>query len=260
MKIAAVALDTPMRTFPESWLARFDASKADVICLNEMPIGPWFPENKSFDQETLDHSIALHDTAFQSLLPLQQTFISSRPAIINQLVINEALVLHKDFWLTPHSKQYFPEESGYWETSWFQPGPTALQPFEINGLLFGVLLCTDAMFLQQALNYSRQGVQVICVPRATGGGCDDVWLGTLKIMAQHTGCYVISSNRKTPQDFDGQIYNGQVFNGRGVIFNPFGEMIAETTDDQPLVTASIDIEAIEQAKNTYPAYLSAPAK
>jgi N-carbamoylputrescine amidase len=62
-----------------------------------------------------------------------------------------------------------------------------------------------------------------------------------------SGCYVISSNRAA-----GAEGSGKQFGGRGFVFSPLGELMAETSPDQPLLTVEVDVGLVEQVQSQYP--------
>ena len=65
-----------------------------------------------------------------------------------------------------------------------------------------------------------------------------------------SGCYAISSNRA------GIDQKGQEFGGGGWIFDPFGDLIAETSPERPVVSADLDLALVERAQQEYPCCVS----
>ena len=69
--------------------------------------------------------------------------------------------------------------------------------------------------------------------------------------AVSSGAYVLTSNRS------GQGQDGKTqFGGRGMIIDPDGAILAQTSGERPFATANIDPEAAASAKSTYPRYLA----
>ena len=64
-----------------------------------------------------------------------------------------------------------------------------------------------------------------------------------------SGCYVASSNRAGIDE------SGMEFAGKGWIFNPVGEMIVETTPENPVVATDLDLSLVQRAKGEYPCYV-----
>jgi predicted amidohydrolase len=66
-----------------------------------------------------------------------------------------------------------------------------------------------------------------------------------------SGAFVLTSNR-SGQGQDGKMQ----FGGRGMIVDPDGTIVAQTTGERPFATANIELESAASAKTTYPRYLA----
>ena len=119
---------------------------------------------------------------------------------------------------------------------------------EYRGLRIGVLLCTELMFNEWARHYRRQGAHVIVVPRASGASRK--WDTAAAMAAIVSGCYVLSSNR-APRAND----SASTFGGRGFVYSPTGELLAETSPSKPLVTIDVDVTRVAGAQRGYPCYV-----
>jgi N-carbamoylputrescine amidase len=104
------------------------------------------------------------------------------------------------------------------------------------------------MFNEWARHYRRQGAHVIVVPRASGGSRK--WDIAAAMAAIVSGCYVLSSNR-APQMND----SGSDFGGRGFVYSPTGELLAETSSSTPLVSIDVDVTRVAEAQSGYPCYV-----
>jgi N-carbamoylputrescine amidase len=148
-----------------------------------------------------------------------------------------------------HTKQYFPDEEGYYEARWFQAGERHFRLDDAGPLRCGFLICTELMFNEHARHYGRAGAHVILVPRATGSGSLDRWLVAMRMAAIVSGSYVVSSNRS------GTDSHGQTFGGHGWIIDPSGTLVAETSAEAPAVFYEIDTDLVAQAQRDYPCYV-----
>jgi len=72
----------------------------------------------------------------------------------------------------------------------------------------------------------------------------------MRMAAIVSGCYVLSSNRS------GTDARGQAFGGCGWIIDPAGELVAQTSPDDPVVSHEIDLELVRRAQREYPCYVS----
>jgi N-carbamoylputrescine amidase len=148
-----------------------------------------------------------------------------------------------------HTKQYFPDEEGYYEARWFQGGERHFRVADAGKVRVGFLICTEVMFNEHARHYGRSGAHVVAVPRAVGRESLPRWLVAMKMAAVVSGCYVITSNR------NGIDSNGQEFGGCGWIVDPAGDLVAQTSWASPIVTYDIDLDFVAGAQSEYPCYV-----
>ena len=152
-----------------------------------------------------------------------------------------------------HAKVYLPDEPGFWEASWYAPGPARFRGFDVGGARAGFAICTEMWFLQRAREYGRDGVQLLASPRATGLSSADKWLAGGRAAAVVSGAYSLSSNRS------GRDTDDYAWAGLGWIVEPEeGDVLARTRADQPWVTVDLDLGHADRAKQTYPRYVVAP--
>lgn len=228
-----------------------DAARPDILVTNEMPFGPWLAGGPAFDASAAQRSVELHDRGRSALAALGvPAVISSRPVWQDDRLANEAFVLDAAGDRPLHRKQFFPEEDGWYEATWFRADGGGFAVHEVVGLHLGVLLCTELMFNEQARRYGRAGADLIVVPRATGAAHRS-WFTAGAMAAIVSGSYVVSSNRAgAPAD------GGPAFGGRGFAFAPDGKPLAETSAEAPFVTIALDLEASRRQKAEYPCYVA----
>lgn len=236
------------------------ASGADLFLLNEMPFGRWVAAGPEPDGETARRSVTLHEEGLDRLDEFgADAVLGTRPVLREGRLLNEAFV-RGDLVTTRdpgHAKRYLPEEEGYWEARWFDRGDGEYRPVGVgmpagSGLSVGFLICTEVWFNEWARRLGRRGAHLIVVPRATPPSSTDRWRTAVRMAALVSGCWVASSNRVGT---DGR---GESFGGRGWIFAPDGELVAETTEDEPVAAVELELEAVERAKATYPRYVEEP--
>lgn len=223
----------------------------DFFLLNEMPFGRWIAAGATFDQGTWKQACAVHEEGIGRLGELGAAAVAgSRPRELGGGRVNEAFLwTEKEGLRGVHTKQYFPDEEGFFEARWFQRGESAFQPADCGGLRCGFLICTDVMFNERARHHGRNGAQVIFVPRATSKALLPRWRVAMRMAAIVSGCYVLSSNR------GGVDSRGQLFGGAGWIVTPDGEVVAQTSDGNPVAFCTIDTHAVARAKRDYPCYV-----
>jgi N-carbamoylputrescine amidase len=223
----------------------------DFLLLNEMPFGPWISAGEAFEEAAWSRSLSLHDSGLDRLPELGAKAVAgTRPRMLGGRRVNEAFVWTRDGGLRGvHTKQYFPDEEGYYEARWFEGGDRHFATADAAGLQVGFLICTELMFNEHARRYGRTGADLLLVPRAAGAGSLRRWLVAVRMAAIVSGCYVLSSNRA------GAGSRGQVFGGTGWIVDPFGDLIAETSPTVPIAVHEIDLALVRRAQSEYPCYV-----
>lgn len=221
---------------------------AHLFLLNEMPFGPWVASRPAFDEALWKESLAAHRDGMANLSRLGATYVAGTQPVERGTRMNEAFLWSGSGLEPVHTKQYFPDEEGYYEARWFKAGDRNFRIADAGGLRCGFLICTELMFNEHARRYGREGAHVILVPRAVGVTSLDRWLVAMRMAAIVSGCYVLSSNR-------GGVENGQVFGGRGWIIDPRGDVVAETSAETPVVYAEIDTDVVAKAQREYPCYV-----
>jgi N-carbamoylputrescine amidase len=226
------------------------ASRPDVLVTNEMPFGPWIAIAPGFDKALAEKSVHLHEEAIEAMSALNiPLLISSRPVWAGARLANEAFALQDRKYRRIHQKHFFPEEPGWHEASWFQTAHEGFDPIDALGINIGVLLCTELMFNEHARRYGRAKADLIAVPRATGTSVAS-WRTACAMAALVSGSYVVSSNRI------GGSEGSPCFGGKGFAFAPDGTLIAETSEQDPLVCFELDLETSRRQKREYPCYVS----
>jgi len=136
---------------------------------NEMPFGEWLASSEQFDVKRAENSIRLHDEGLDAIRNLNARIVlSSRPVRTDGKLANEAFALHSGEYRFLHQKHYFPQESGFYEKSWFETKRTGFEVSRMEDLGVGVLLCTEIMFNERARELGRAGADLIVTPRASG--------------------------------------------------------------------------------------------
>ena len=225
---------------------RVSAEAPHLFLLNEMPFGPWIAAGDRFDERVWRGSLAAHDEGMSHLSELGAAIVAgTRPRETGNLRVNEAFLGTE----AVHTKQYFPDEEGYYEARWFQAGERHFRLASAGALRCGFLICTELMFNEHARRYGREGAHVILAPRAAGSSSLDRWLVATRMAAIVSGAYVISSNRA------GTDSRGQLFGGSGWIVDPTGNLVARTSAELPVAFHEIDTDLVAQAQREYPCYV-----
>lgn len=225
------------------------AARPDILVTNEMPFGPWIAEGAVFSQNEAALSVSAHEKGIEGLISLGiPAVISSRPVWNGIRLANEAFVLENGVVRPLHRKQYFPNESGWFESEWYAGDDSGFALAEVLGIKAGVLVCTEVMFNERARAYGKQGASLVVVPRASGVD-QESWKIAGAMAALVSGAYVVSSNRV------GRSKGGTVFGGGGFAFAPGGKLLAVTTAVNFVQALELDPEISVRARREYPCYV-----
>ena len=225
--------------------------ETEILLLNEMPFYPWFVLSKEFKLKIAEDAVRSNDESMSILNELGcKHIIASRPVIENGKLYNEAFILTEQKYTPVHVKHFLPEETGFFEDSWFSRKPPVFDLFDVGQNRAGIMLCTELWFSEYARSYGKNGAHFIMVPRATKIDGLERWKVGFRYAAIVSGAYIISSNRA------GKIVDDD-YAGYGCIVDPNGEILAHTSNDNPFVTLDLDPAHAQEAKKSYPRYVRA---
>lgn len=248
LRVAVTEVTAELDPETSAWhelAARVRATAADLVLLNEMPFGRWLAQSKKARDDSFASSMRAHDAGIRQFPDLgTRVVLATRPQQEGARRINQAFAWVDGKIVVAHTKQYLPDEEGTWEKRWFERGTPGFNPVEV-GVSVGFLICTEVMFTEWARIYRQAGAKIIAVPRASGVESLHRWRTAISMAAIVSGCYVLSSNRS------GGIGKSS-FGGHGMIVAPSGDLIAETSEAQPVVAAVIDLSAVRKAQLGYP--------
>ncbi|MDA7984887.1 MAG: carbon-nitrogen hydrolase family protein [Alphaproteobacteria bacterium] len=140
-----------------------------------------------------------------------------------------------------------PNGENYRESDTITPG-TNTTLAETPWANVGMSVCYDLRFPQLYRDYARNGADWLAVPSAftvpTGRAH---WHVLLRARAIENGCFVFAPAQT------GTHPGGRKTFGHSLIVNPWGEIIAEATDNTPqCITADINTAAVQHARRRIP--------
>jgi N-carbamoylputrescine amidase len=220
-----------------AWVA---SARVDLLITSEMPFGYWIAEARDFESAAAMRLCESQELGTAWLQSLASPFVlTSRACRGTERLRNQAIVLRPGTIEKSHDKRYMPQEHRWFEESWFERGSSPPRIFDAGGIRLGILLCTEAMFPEEARTLGLLGADLIAVPRASGDSTK--WDAALAMAAVSAGAYVVSVNR-----------DGGCFAGGAQAFSPNGDRLMALSDGCNFPTFELAMEVARSAKASYP--------
>ncbi len=144
----------------------------------------------------------------------------------------------------------------YRESDTYQPGCINESQISPKPLTFGDLtvqlglsICYDLRFPEMYRALVQRGAQIVCVPAAfTCETGEAHWAALLRARAIENQVYVLAAAQH------GLHANGRQTWGHSMIIDPWGDVIAQQSTGQGLVSATLDLTKIELLKARFPVH------
>ena len=111
----------------------------------------------------------------------------------------------------------------------------------------GVSVCSDLRFPEVYRELALNGAEVIVCASAFLSPRYDHWEFFLRARATENQCWVVASGQ-----YGVEPKSGIAFVGRSMIVDPWGTIVATASDEEGVVTATIDLGFAEEVKRRYP--------
>ena len=256
MRVTVCQIDPRSGQLPKSLAAlgsHLNDSESDLLLLPEMAFSEWLAGDNTPSAERWDESVETNDSYIVELGDLGVAHVVGTRPIVNtsQSRRNEAYVWTEatNYASPVREKYYLPDEDGYWEHSWYDRGAKSFDTARAGDALVGIQICTEMWFFEWSRHYASERVDLLCIPRATPHDTTDKWIAGGQAAAVCSGAYSLSSNLWYPRGVEANC------GGVGWIIDPEGRVLATTSEEQPFVTAEIDLNFSRLSKSTYPRYI-----
>lgn len=251
MKVTVCELNNDEGHFSEEWeklVVHVKNEKSDLVLLPELIFAPWVAFEPEYKAVVWEQGEKAHEEWKKRLKELSPAIVlGSGPVTIGGKRLNEAFVWESASGYKPvHYKYYVPNLRGFWEANWYQRGEKEFAPVQTSKALLGFMICTELWFFQHSREYGQKGIHIVVNPRATARNSGDKWLVGGRATSIVSGAYSLSSIRVTTGD------KGPTMGGTAWIIAPSGEVMGQTSKEQPFLTMEIDLEQAERAKKSYP--------
>ena len=263
---AANALDPqqPVEKVSEAMIAKHlplidqaGAAGVQILCLQELFNGPYFPPSQDAKWYGLAEAIPDGPT-IRLLQPIARRHKMVMVVPIYERAMagvyyNTAVVLDADgSYLGCYRKNHIPHVAGFWEKFFFKPGNLGYPVFETAYAKVGVYICYDRHFPEGARLLGLNGAEIVFNPSATVEGLSRyLWKLEQPAHAVANGYFMGNINRvgsEAPWDI-GRFY------GTSYFCDPRGQVIAEAGEqDDELVVADLDLDLIDEVRNTWQFY------
>jgi N-carbamoylputrescine amidase len=237
---------------------------AEIVCLQELFRSQYFCREENAELFALAESIpgpstdALGRLSRDLGIAIVASLFERRAAGVYH---NTAAVLGPDGGIIGlYRKMHIPDDPLYYEKFYFTPGDLGFRNFDTPFGRVGVLVCWDQWYPEGARISALGGANVLFYPTAIGWhpaekaefGAQqlDAWRTIQRAHAIANGVYVVAVNRV---GFEGPPEKGLEFWGSSFIADPFGQVIAEASNDrEEILTAECDPRRLEDVRRNWP--------
>ena len=157
------------------------------------------------------------------------------------------LVLADDDQLTTYRKIHLYDSFGEKESDTISPGELKPGLAEVRGFPLGLMTCYDLRFPELARVLVKEGAEALVVPAAWVAGERKVehWRTLLRARAIENTVWVIGVGQPAPR-----------YAGHSMVVAPNGDIVAEAGDDNEVLEAVIDRDAVAVVRRTNPSLLN----
>ena len=239
------------------------ARGANIVCLQELFMGPYFCQSEDHRFFQLAESIPGPTTATFSALARELNVVIIASLFEKRaegLYHNTAAILDADgTYLGKYRKMHIPDDPQYYEKFYFTPGDLGFRAWDTAYGRIGVLICWDQWYPEGARLTAMQGAAILFYPTAIG------WLppekaeyGERQAAAWETiqrghaianGCYVAAVNRV---GFEPGVADGIEFWGSSFVADPNGRLIAKAAQVEETLIVPCDLAQVDVVRTHWP--------
>jgi N-carbamoylputrescine amidase len=244
---------------------------ADVICLQELFLGPYFCQQEDARLFDLAEPVPGPTTGTFATLA-KRTGTAIIVSLFEQraagLYHNTAAVLGRDGELLGrYRKMHIPDDPAFYEKFYFAPGDLGPLAVDTHVGRIGVCVCWDQWYPEAARLTALKGAEVIFYPTAIGWHPAEkdllgdeqraAWQIVQRGHAVANGCYIAAANRigleRPLADGNNAQGAGIEFWGSSFVAGPMGDLVAQApADEEAILLAQVDPERIEAVRRGWP--------
>jgi N-carbamoylputrescine amidase len=240
------------------------ARGAQIVCLQELFRSQYFCREERHELFDLAESIPGPSTAALGKLARELKVVVVASLFERRaagLYHNTAAVLGADGGIQGlYRKMHIPDDPLYFEKFYFTPGDLGFRRFDTPFGRIGVLVCWDQWYPEAARITALAGADILFYPTAIGwhpsekvqygAGQLDAWRTIQRSHAIANGVYVAAVNRV---GYEGTPEHGLEFWGSSFVSDPFGQVIAEASQDkEEVLVVECDPRKAEEIRRNWP--------
>jgi len=225
-RVADLADGADLVVLPEAFARDFGEPGSDLTPYAEPLDGPFAGR--------LSELASTHDVALLAGM-FEQSAEAEHPY--------NTLVLAEPDRRTTYRKIHLYDSFGYRESDSLTAGATSPVTVAVDGFRLGLMTCYDLRFPELARALSADGVDVLVVPAAWVAGPGKVmqWQTLLRARAIENVCWVVATAQPGPR-----------YSGHSMVVSPTGEVVAEAGDGEEILSATLTLDAVREARATNP--------
>jgi beta-ureidopropionase len=241
-----------------AFLEKAAAEGCQVVCLQEIFYGPYFPAEQNAHWYGMVESIPdgptiqlMCETAKRLGMVLIVPIYEVEQAGV---YYNAAAVIDADGkYLGKYRKSHIPHcEPGFWEKFYFRPGNLGYPVFETAVGKIGVYICYDRHFPEGARCLGLNGAEIVFNPSATHRGLSEyLWSIEQPAAAVANMYYVGAINRVGIEPLGENDFYGQSY-----FIGPRGEYVGDkgSPHDPELIVREFDLDLIREVRDGWQFY------
>lgn len=223
---------------------------ARLVCLQELTLSPYFaivPDGPKDAAEPIPDGPTTAFAREQAAANGCHVHASLYERVADGLGYNTAIVVAPDGEIVARTRKlHIPVTAGYYEDTYFRPGPSGGDAYPVIGLgdaRFGFPTCWDQWFPELARVYSLAGAEVLVYPTAIGSEPDHpdfdtqpLWERVIVANGIANGTFMVAVNRIGTEP-------PLTFYGSSFISDPYGRILAQAPRGRPAVlVADLDLD------------------
>ena len=228
---------------------------AKICCLQEIFSGPYFcAEQDTRWYETAERIPDGPTIKLMQKLAKEHSMILVVPiyekAMTGVYYNTAAIIDEHGEYLGRYRKHHIPHcNPGFWEKFYFTPGNEGYPVFDTSAGKIGIYICYDRHFPEGARALGLAGAEIVFNPSATVAGLSEyLWKLEQPAHAVANQFYVGAINRVGTE----APWNIGKFYGQSYFCDPRGQIMVEgSRDDDEVVIADLDLDVIEEVRNTW---------